>query len=423
MAAIAGRNRQVVSAKATKPPDYHASQMKFSVLQLNGNKLHDLKIIEHVDQDFSAYATPWERRFSHLVGNSRWHRKTQAVVNHQYVVIGYTMTVSGRSLYAPTMGRQILQRLLKEGVPVYVDNKPADGWDVVGFTEEIWTVIVAVDGEVLAVLDSTVVGVEPSDCQLYDLVEMGQVVAKIGVAVAEKVVRSLVRRGTRKKSTQVLTGRTVAKAREAMVQATARATTAFVAKKGSARSAGMTEAHFSAMKAAAKETGLIGIVRNTNAACIKLIKRGCPAKPVDIKANTDALTGVVTAKNKGEIDDAVRAGYYVVDGDGVARRRFIGADGLAKIEELKLSNPFWKVQKNQIIQGGQRPLPLTGDYDLMGVIDPKSVGQNLALVAKNGRDVVDISGPTVDRFRRAINPKLDQQRVMHGAQDQFASFR
>ena len=56
-------------------------------------------------------------------------------------------------------------------------------------------------------------------------------------------------------------------------------------------------------------------------------------------------------------------------------------------------------------------------------VDPKAVGRNLAVVAKNGQKVADVSGPQVSRFRSAINPKLDQQRVMHGAHDQFSGFR
>lgn len=177
---------------------------------------------------------------------------------------------------------------------------------------------------------------------------------------------------------------------------------------------GMTPSHFRAFQLAAQAEGVIAVVRNTNTASTRLIELGCPGKPLTIKFNTDATTGVVTASTPADIETARGLGYLVVDQDGVAR----GQRG----QELRLTNTFWRVAPGQVIDARLRK-PLVGDYDLMGVFRPSNPGQNIALVASNGRNVRDVSSPVVRRFSTRVNAALDMTRVMHGAQDQFASFR
>ncbi|PYT28616.1 MAG: hypothetical protein DMG58_18140 [Acidobacteria bacterium] len=60
-----------------------------------------------------------------------------------------------------------------------------------------------------------------------------------------------------------------------------------------------------------------------------------------------------------------------------------------------------------------------GDYDVLAVIDPLAPGRNIVLAAANGEAVEDRLGPEVARVMDAVNPRLDQPRVMHGAHDQF----
>jgi hypothetical protein len=177
---------------------------------------------------------------------------------------------------------------------------------------------------------------------------------------------------------------------------------------------GMTPAHFRAFQQAAQAEGVVAVVRNTNTASTRLIEMGCPGKPLTIKFNTDATTGVVTASTPADIETARGLGYLVVDQDGVAR----GQRG----QELRLTNTFWRVAPGQVIDARLRK-PLVGDYDLMGVFRPSNPRQNIALVASNGRNVRDVSSPVVARFSTRVNASLDMARVMHGAQDQFASFR
>jgi hypothetical protein len=184
---------------------------------------------------------------------------------------------------------------------------------------------------------------------------------------------------------------------------------------------GMTVEHFRAVQDVVKTQTVIAVVRNTNTASTPLIKQGCPGKPMSIKSNTDAVTGVVTAANHEETKIAYEAGFFVVDVDLVARREVFEGDKPVR-QEMKLDHPFWKIAKGQIIDPKVK-MPLVGDYDIHGVFDPKNPGQNIALVASNGERVSNIESPIVRRFRNAVNPLLDCDRMLHGAQDQYAGFR
>ena len=188
---------------------------------------------------------------------------------------------------------------------------------------------------------------------------------------------------------------------------------------GYIRESGMTQAHFQTVQEAAKQQQVIAVVRNTNTASTPLIQRGCPGKPLEVKVNTDPTTGIVTAKTPAEIQEAHKAGYYVIDPDGVARRP--AQPGKLMKQELRLDRPFWRTAPGQVID--KSGMPLVGDYDLHGVIDPKNPGQNIVLVANKGENVKNIESPIVRKFRSAVNPRFDRPRMLHGAQDQYASFR
>ncbi len=178
----------------------------------------------------------------------------------------------------------------------------------------------------------------------------------------------------------------------------------------------MPQGHFASFQAAAEELGLIVVVRNTNPRSKTWIERGYPPKPMTIKCHTSKKTGKVTAVNAAEIAACRAAGYYVIDSDGVARRK--------PNEALQGKFPFGTPEMNeagQVIDGPQRKA-LVGDYDLMGVIDPAAPGRNLVLVSSNGVKMNNLMSPDVEKARMAVNRRLDQPRVMHGAQDQFGDF-
>jgi hypothetical protein len=179
---------------------------------------------------------------------------------------------------------------------------------------------------------------------------------------------------------------------------------------------GMTQMHFRLFQLVAQQENLIIAVRNTNVKSTPLIRRGFPAKPMAIKAKTSKKTGIVTVDRTNEKWRAHRQaahenGYAIVDTDGVARTRW------GNVLELS-ENPGWKLEPGQIIDTRSRK-PLVGDYDLLGIIDPKNPGQNAALAAENQVVLQNWTNPRTREIAARLNNGMDQPRVMHGGHDQW----
>jgi hypothetical protein len=257
--------------------------------------------------------------------------------------------------------------------------------------------------------------IESVDPWIFDVIFIGKGLADLGVAMGRRILKSLVRRTAVRGGTRVFAGAT----RE-LAEEIAERSAKFAPAPYDPRS-GMTQQHFRFFQEAAEETQTVAVVRNTSLKCMKLIEFGCPGKPLQIKFNTSPQTGVVSARNAADIQTAYKQGYYVIDADRVARRKVMRG-GQEVTEEMRLDGAFWEVEAGQIIDPALRK-PVVGDYDLMGVMNPRNMGQNIALHARKDVNVEDISSPIVERFRSAVNKKMDMPRVMHGAQDQFAGFR
>jgi hypothetical protein len=196
------------------------------------------------------------------------------------------------------------------------------------------------------------------------------------------------------------------------------------------RESGMTETDFKIVQDVAEQMGVVIIVRNTNQASTPLIAAGCPGKGMDLSfLHTGERTGVVTAVTPDEVRTARNLGYFVLDADLVARGywkngdRFSvnGSEMLMKLD-LSFRSPHWRLEKGQIIDPKQLK-PVVGDYDLHGVAEVGSLGRNLALATNYGELVRDFNSPLVRKVSGVINSRLDQPRILHGAQDQYAGFR
>ncbi|HXA56945.1 MAG TPA: hypothetical protein VNU84_05875 [Candidatus Acidoferrum sp.] len=185
-------------------------------------------------------------------------------------------------------------------------------------------------------------------------------------------------------------------------------------------SSGITAAHFRVFQTVASRPTRprIIVVRNTNIKSTPWIDKGYPPKPKVLEPlHTDEKTGKVTATDVAQIAMARSSGFYVIDQDGVARRN--PADALSK------RFPFNTADVNalgQVIEPGSQ-LAFVGDYDLMGVIDPKATGRTITLVASNGIPVENRSNPDVAQTINDLNALMDRPRVMHGPQDLYKSFR
>ena len=413
-------------------PHDPATQARFVAYKLVGKSMTRTYIVEKPDQDFQKYATAWERQHSKILYKlpSRESIGATPIVDDTLTVVGHLMTVSGRRLFTPVELYSISRPCndyLDEGIPVFAGTEKEPGWTYFDASEVIYTIITGVDGEVIAFLKVDYVGVESTEFWLLDALELATGVAGVGLALGRIVVKSLARRAARKagqKAVRELSGMTAKRAKDALARQAGRQTAKALPPARYIPETGMTRPHFDSFRKAAQEEQVIAIVRNTNTKSTRLIELGCPGKQVELKLNTSARTGVATAKNNAEVEAARKLGHYVVDNDGVARRQIPGVfkNRQPVYEELDLKNAFWEVEPGQVIHQKLKK-PIVGDYDLMGVVDPKNVGQNVSIHVSNGARKKDISNPVVDRFRRNVNSKLDQDRVMHGAHDQFAGYR
>ncbi|MHC4268313.1 MAG: hypothetical protein ACYSTS_07590 [Planctomycetota bacterium] len=188
------------------------------------------------------------------------------------------------------------------------------------------------------------------------------------------------------------------------------------------RQSGMPEDHFETFKDVANKQNVIVIVRNTNPRSLELIKtHKCPPKrkhleKIATSSEPNNKSGIVkvVGKTKEKFDEVRKLGYAVVDDDLIPR------DINGKV--LELTDKFWKLEKGQVIDVADMK-PVVGDYDLMGILDPDATGRNLSLVVSNKEAVEDVTSPIVSKFKHAVNAKLDRNRVLHGAQDQYGGFR
>ena len=181
---------------------------------------------------------------------------------------------------------------------------------------------------------------------------------------------------------------------------------------------GIPPHHLTAMVGAALETNTVAVFRANKRAAIRLILRGAVGKPKALSVpgfKSLEATGVLTAFAAIHYQIAYRAGYFVVQADGVARRN-VGPMGARTAEELPLTDPYWPVQRGQVIHASGHPV--VGDYDLLGVIPLDAPGRNIVVVPYNTAKG-DWIGPDVARYNEAVNRRLDQPRVLHGAQDGF----
>jgi hypothetical protein len=177
---------------------------------------------------------------------------------------------------------------------------------------------------------------------------------------------------------------------------------------------GIAFTHYGVFEQVAHALNRVIVVRNTNTLSTPWIDLGYPPKPRSIKIHTSHQTGKVTCVSADEIQKARAAGFYVIDADGFGRN----AAGGALPMRFNLADTTEKNEPGQVIHPEQHKA-LVGDYDLLAVIDPLAPGRNIVLAAASGEAVEDRLGPEVARVMDAVNPRLDQPRVMHGAHDQF----
>lgn len=422
-----GQNFESANMSQRQKP-YYRSQKRHRAYMLNNGKLTPTYIVEKLDQQFGMFATVWELEFSNLIPGGRG--TYTPVVDQTYAVIGHIGSVSAnlmavvkQDFYESGLRQGDLEQFLDRDEPLYVVSRIPQGWTNFDARApfQIYTVAVSPDGEVVS---GEVTGSNAGAVAVpgpFEYLSGMALVARLGYALVRGLLKVLIRKALQSAVIKELAGPT----RQVLERVLARRAALKVARmpQNSYRTVtGMTRDHHAAFVQAAEETRLIIVVRHTNPKSIPLIQQGCPGKPKNLEfINTSPQSGIVMANTSDEVLKAQRLGYYVV-GDGRKAKRFIKQNNQEVAEEIPLNGTFWQVEKGQVIDPVTKK-PIVGDYDLMGVIDPKNPGQNIGLVAKNGEKLTDVSNPLVQKAAASINLRMDMPRVLHGPQDMYKGFR
>ncbi len=375
-----------------------------------GEELIPTRIWSRADQDFKLAATPWEQWWSILFKTKDSQcipiiDSNDTVIGHHCVVIGPKIYAMGfdksneiRTTYSFDERFAAWDLLIANG-----DAEEAQGYRRV-FTERyrIFEVQVGIDGFITSgkeLANNNGHAVEP-DIDPFDLLTIGRGVIKVAGGLAKKVgaktVTTIVRREAVKR-----VARSAAAAEIKLIE-------------GYDARMGIPAEHFTHMAAAAKETQVIAIFRANKAVAIPLIRKGAHGKPMWAKFKSSPQTGVLTASNDAERLICYRNGAYVVHADTVASKQAVRIVGDKK-EYIKIGDD-WKIEEGQVFMKDGKPI--VGDYDLLGVAPAKSPGSNVSSVpddVANG----DWNGPWVKKYAKAVNDKLGEERVLHGAQDGY----
>jgi len=429
------------TADMTTPPRrvHYRTQKRRPAFMIVGNSIEPTFIVDKLDQTFSEVATPWEKEYSALVkdGPDRF----VPLVDHTCTVVGHVGTVRGTRLIkvkdSPISSfdyGSIAEYVAAEEV-VLVSKTVPDGWEVFNYLQPnpIYTVVTDIFGDVQSgdITDSmpgiiTTTGPIELILDAADLIMLATGVLGIGKALLTGLVKTISRRKFVSmviSRTKDVLGRTVQQVVARRAARKAARSAANAAKATWKEVAGITREHHDVFIRAAQKENLTIVVRHTNPKSIPLIEKGCPGKPKNLEfINTSPESGIVMANSALEVSKAQKLGYYVVNGDGKTATRFVKLGNKEVPEIINLKSSFWKVEKGQVIDPVMKK-PIVGDYDLMGVINPKNPGQNVNLVASNGELVSDITNPIVKKAAKAVNDQLPFPRVLHGPQDAYKGFR
>lgn len=366
-------------------------------------------------QTFDPVATPWEREWSRLCegGGGFTPVVTQpgALAGAGLATVaGHVGTVPWGSLIENDAGERYVH-----------GGKPPAGWRThkkANTADSFYQVFTLVDGQV--------VNARFSHSREGDMKPAFDPVDLIADVIAGRLLVRLSRGGSVHLSSvyaRKVDGRPARTALLGPVATAAKAATraadeAVVYATYNRAAMGIPKKHFDAMAAAAKETDSVAVFRANKGAAVGLIENGAVGRPKALSMRgfkTDPKTGVLTASTPEQFALVGRTpDYYLVNGKGEVGRT-VTRDG-KQVYETITPKGYWTLEFGQVVHKSGHPV--VGDYDLLGVMPVKSPGSAAVGVPADGLKG-DWLGPHVDKYMKALNPKLDKPRVLHGAQDQF----
>ena len=274
----------------TKPPPTPTIKTlpgrRYSAYYSDGTSLQPIQIEQKKDQNFSKFATQWERSKSKLCAENNTYLP---IVDGDFNVIGHYGHASGSDLQASsnvalpsTDMTDVLNRTQVFVVPpTYTDDDDVSrvsfqkkGYRTFRPTMEQYAVQCDIEGEVVNAqfMGTGNNGVaEPSAVSPLDLIDGAKLVLQIGLVIGAKIAtRTIVKKIVARVGARIAT-------REVARVAADEASILF--REGWQEAMGIPKSHFPALAQAAKETESIAIFRANKSAAIPLIERGSPGKP------------------------------------------------------------------------------------------------------------------------------------------------
>jgi hypothetical protein len=219
---------------------------------VDGQSIHKTVMYRKLDQDFEAYATPWELLWSAL--SYPYDRGFTPIVNRDWEVIGYMGQVeTGPASVGYYQKRLIIpsgfaQRVdldlpaaMRQGIPLFVHGATGlpNGWSNWGYltTEDRLIVRTTIDGQVVNYQTSSTGALEHPWYSPFDLYAAGKVMVTLGKAGIKLASSYVLKSTTKYEARVVFNGATETLAKETAKDAAKDATTSGV-KQGIGRALG-----------------------------------------------------------------------------------------------------------------------------------------------------------------------------------------
>ena len=193
---------------------------------------------------------------------------------------------------------------------------------------------------------------------------------------------------------------------------------------------GMTAGHFKVFRDVAAETGTIILVRKVNRAALRWIELGYPPKPMSVSlAKTSRRTGKVTcdggtAPKREQLRQVHEAGHYTLVLPEKTSTAYRPVNPMAARAALPKEFGVESAEMNeegQVIDA-ETALPMTADYDLMGVIDAATLRRPPVASPGTARNslapvVFGRTNPLATMIIAKLNCRFGRRRITHGPHD------
>jgi hypothetical protein len=192
---------------------------------------------------------------------------------------------------------------------------------------------------------------------------------------------------------------------------------------------GIARNHWLSFQRIATQMNKIILVRGGKEKAIPWIKRGFPAKPLELKIKVDPNAGLLVAQQH-EYSTVFKSGHYVVvksGGDYLVERKPASTLPLSQVAPNLQGMCSWTSWvRPGLVLDRESGLPFTSDYDIAAVIDLDDPRWGRTHLSEPQLDTPNLTSrfvqPVVDRVNAAMTLGTcvqGQPRARHGTQAQI----